>query len=196
MKRVQLIEIAVLTVALICGYNAFDSFFSLLVQSLYSFFGTYYQNDWGGAITYLIMTVVYFILFFVLVKKSKWIAAYIDRRGQINTQLLPEQKETILLKVHSESLLYIVLTVLFISVIVIQLPTVLIHAYDYFKTAVGGRQQEIEAFGRSIDFVNFKVAAAKLLVNIILLFYARPLAGWFVRSIQTTEPIIETDKEP
>lgn len=194
MKRVQLIEIGVLAIALISGYKFFESFFAVIIRLLYEFTGGF-GDGWPVILSSLVVSAIYFGLFILLIKKSKWIAGYIDQKGQYKPELLPEQPEKINLSIHQSGLLYIILIVLCLSTIIAEIASVLIYAWDYFKRAVGGEQREMEAFGKSMDFVAFKVAAVKLVVTIVVLFYARPLADWFTKSAKKSSPVVETPNE-
>jgi hypothetical protein len=191
MKRVQLIEIAVLAVALIFGYKFFESFFTVIVRFLYEVTGGF-GDSWVSVLVSLFVSAIYFGLFILLVKKSKWIAGYIDSKGQLKPELLPGQPEKINIHIQQSGLLYIILVVLCLSTILFQIPTILIYAYDYFKRVVGGEQKEMEAFGKSMEFIEFKIAAVTLVVTVVVLFYAKPIAEWFTRSTRETAPVIET----
>jgi hypothetical protein len=194
MKKVQLIEIGILTVALVCGYKFFESLISIAITALYQFTSGY-GDSWTIIIQYIFLTVLYFVVFIWLVRKSKWIAGYIYNQGQLKPEFLPEEDEKVNLSIQQSGLLYIILVASCLLTIIIEIPTILIYVYDYFKSIVGGLQKDLESFGKGMSYINFKVAAVKIVVTIIVLFYARPLADWFVKSRYAEKPVIETHNE-
>jgi hypothetical protein len=194
MKKVQLIEISVLAVALICGYKFFESLISIAITALYQFTNGY-GDSWTIIIQYIFLTVLYFAGFIWLVRKRKWIAGYIYNQGQLKPELFPEEVEKVNLSIQQPGLLYIILVASCLLTIITEIPTILIYVYDYFKSIAGGRQKDLESFGKGMSYINFKVAAVKIVVTIVVLLYARPVTEWFTKSLTTEMPVIETNNE-
>lgn len=186
MKRVHLIEIGILAVALICGYNFVESLISIIMASLYQF--TYNFGDaWAGLFGYFIVVIIYFVAFFVLIKFSTPIAVYIDKQGQapgVNTEA-----ETINISIQQGNLLFIVLVAMCLITLIAEIPTLLISVYNYFKKEAGGIR-----FGTAED-LDFKASAIKFTFTIIILFFAKPISAWFSKQSLPEKPLIETPSE-
>jgi hypothetical protein len=184
MKRVQLIEIGILSVALICGYKFFESLISTIITTLYQF--TYgYPEPWTFIFQYLIFTAIYFTAFFLLIKYCKWIADYIDKKGQ--QPITDAESDTINISLQQSSLLFIILVAVCLITLIAEIPVILISVYNYFKKEAGGLRRG------SVDDLNFKSAAIKFIFTLIILFYARSISSWFSR--QSDKPIVKTHTE-
>jgi len=169
MKRIQLIEIAIIVVALVCGFKAFDSLIGIVIATFYQF--AYSYTDAGPSIIqYILLTAIYFGIFLLLVRKRKLIALYIHGQGQAADTDTEEQAINITL--YQDNLLFIVIVALCLVTLITEIPAILIGIYDYFKKeSSGGRY--------SAENINFKAAAIKLVVTVIILFYAKPISKWF-----------------
>jgi hypothetical protein len=77
MKRTQLIEFGIITIGLIFGYKAFDSFFSTLIQ-VFFMFGGIGTDDLGALLPTLLIFVAYTVCFIILIRKSRQIAIYLN----------------------------------------------------------------------------------------------------------------------
>ena len=187
MKRVQLIEIGILAVALICGYKFFDTLVSSAISTLYQVaYG--YGDSLAIIFQYLILAAIYFGLFLLLVRKRTWIAGYIDKQGEFVQD--PEGSGEINFSLNQNNLLFIVLISLCLITLVTEIPSILIGIYNYFKKEVSWvRDPSLR------EDVNFKVAAIKLVVTVIILFYARQISNWFSKSSDQNKIVAEIPNE-
>jgi hypothetical protein len=193
MKRIQLIEIGILIVALIVGFKSIESLFSVIVLFLYQTMDDGRSGGWSFIIRYLVVAIIYFAAFLFLVNKTKWLAFYMNRQSDLKPDLLTEEPERINIRVQQTGLLYIGLVVLCISSIVAHLPALLIYVYDYFKEIVGGVKGYAEPIGESKEYIEFKTAAVSIIVTIVILAFAKPLAEWFTRFSKSGSSIIENN---
>jgi hypothetical protein len=185
MKRAQLIEIGILAVALICGYKFMESLISIVITTLYQL--TYgYADTWSVVIQYLLFLAIYFAGFFLLIRYNKQIAHYIDKQGQPISDTGPE---TIPLSIQQNSLLFIILIALCLATLIEEVPVILLSVFNYFKKEAGGLRNG------SVDDLNFKAAAIKFTVTLIVLFYAKSISTWFSRESTSDKPLIETNSE-
>src|SRR5450432_3350027 len=115
MKRIQLIEIGILMVALVVGFKSIESLFSVIVIFLYQTTGDGISGNWSFVIRYLIVAIIYFAAFLLLVKKTKWLAYYMDRQSDLKPELLPDEPEKININIQQTGLLYIALVVLCVA---------------------------------------------------------------------------------
>jgi hypothetical protein len=184
MKRSQLIQIAIIAVALVCAYKAIESLTGTLITILYEFSNS---NALGNSIIiqYLFFTAIYFAAFFLSIKYNRQIAAYIDK-GQINAGA---DSETIPVVVEEKSLLFIVITGVCLATLLTEIPVVILAIYNYFKKEAGGIRP-----GSAMD-IDFKNSAIKFVFTLIILFYARWISVWFSRQITPGKPVIETINE-
>ncbi len=188
MKKVQLIEISILVIALICGYKFFDSLVSSAITTLYMI--TYNYNESLATIfQYLVLAAIYFGLFLLLVRKRTWIAAYIDKQGEPGPDT--GNAGDINFSVNQSSLLFIVLVSMCCITLITEVPTILIGIYNYFK-------KEVSRFaeGPTQSDINFKAAAVKLVVTVIVLYCARQISDWFGKSSDQSKVVAETPNQP
>jgi hypothetical protein len=187
MKKVQLIEIGILAVALICGYKFFDSLISTAITTLYQF--AYGAGDsFTILLQYLVVAAIYFGLFVVLIRKRTPIAKYIDSQGETAPDTVDSEKLT--LSLHQNNLLFIVLVSLCLITLVTETPSILIGIYNYFKREVSTVMNTAVS-----EDVNFKAAAIKLVVTVIILYYARQLSDWFSKSSDQNKIVAEIPNE-
>jgi hypothetical protein len=183
MKKVQLIEIGILAVALICGYKFLDTLISSAITTLYRVAYSY-GDSLAILFQYLILAALYFGLFLILVRKRAWIARYIDKQGEPGTE--PGDSDKINFSLNQNNLLFIVLISLCLITLVTEIPFILIGIYNYFKKEVS-RVKDLPV----LEDVNFKVAAIKLVVTVIILYYARQISDWFSKSSDQNKVVAE-----
>lgn len=174
MKRIQLIEIAVLVIALICGYQFFNSLVNSAISVVYLGIGRY--DSAAFALEYLFFAAIYFGCFIVLVKNGKKVARYIDGQWQPASQ--EPEEGTINITLYQNNLLFIVLIAVCVITIITEIPSLLIGIYDYFKKESSGASGDLFDYRSHSEDLSFKVAAIRLTVSIIILFYARPISNW------------------
>jgi hypothetical protein len=188
MKKVQLIEIGILAVALICGYKFFDSLVNTAITTLFYRAALGYGDSLAFIFQYLILAALYFGLFLLLVRKRTWIAGYIDKQGEPGPD--PAESDKINISLSQNNLLFIVLISLCLITLVTEIPSILIGIYNYFKKEVSWVKDP--ALREDIDF---KVAAIKLVVTVILLYYARQISDWFTKSADQIKVVAEIPNE-
>ena len=173
MKKIQLIETGILAVALICGYKFFDSLISTAITTLYQFaYG--YSDAWTTIDQYLILAVIYFGFFFLLIRKRTLIASFIDKQGQ-DDRVDPDGDQ-FPINLHQNNLLFVIIIALCLGTLITEVPSIVIGVYKYFKKEVSGA----ESTGyNSMENLNFKAAAIKLVITVIVLGYAKQISIWF-----------------
>jgi len=187
MKRVQLIEIAIIVVILVLGFRAIETILNVIVYSMYSFSSTF--TSLGSYILpNLIQFGLYSVSFFVILKNRKWIANYILGKN--------EENDEVAIRIQQPELLYIIIIFLCITTLLSEISTIVIYAYDYFKTEVNSRYSQIVGFREKISLASFKVAAVKFVLTFVLLYFAKPLSNLFNKNIHTDQPPVAetTDK--
>lgn len=187
MKKVQLIEIGILAVALICGYKFLDTLISTAITTVYQVAYSY-GDSLALIFQYLVLAAIYFGLFLLLIRKRTWIASYIDKQGEPGPP--PNDSDKINFSLTQNNLLFIVLVSLCLITLVTEIPSILIGIYNYFKKEVSWVKDPALQ-----EDVNFKVAAIKLIVTVIILFYARQISNWFSKSSDQNKVVAETPNE-
>ncbi len=187
MKKTQLIEIGILAVALICGYKFFETLISSAFSILYQF-GYGFEGSWFAIFQYLLIAGIYLGAFVILVKKRTWIAYYIDKQGEPNSNV--SEQDTINIDLRQDNLLFIILVALCLITFVTELPSILIGIYNYFKTEVSNGDKTIT--NNMIENVNFKSAAIKLVIAAIVLYYARPITNLFNKPSDQDDLVVKS----
>ncbi len=182
MKKIQLIEIGILAAAIIAGYKFFDSIISAVISTLYRF-AYNYADTWSTVAQYLLLSGMYFAFFIALVKKRKIIAGFIDKQGEPGGDA-----GQIPVNVNQRNLLFIILISLCVVTLINEIPSIVMGIYYYFKKEASGNHSG----GYSLEDLNFKAAAIKLVFTVILLGYARQICNWFDRPAEKDKTVVST----
>jgi Na+/melibiose symporter-like transporter len=184
MRKNQLIQIALLIVAIICGYNFIQALISIVIPLLFAF-GTDLSDILNLGVRYAVFAVLYCVAFFLLIRYNKPIADYIERQSNAHSTV---SEERLSLKIEHANLLFILLITLSLITLIEQVPVILFSIYNYFKSEVGraGNREDL----------NFKMAAMKFVLAIVLLFTAKPLSSWIGKQLDSTRPLVDTIGEP
>jgi hypothetical protein len=184
MKRSQLIEFGIITVGLICGYKFLENVLSVLFQLVY-----YMAEGPADRLSIFLPTIalltVYGICFAVLIKRS----------GQIATWLQGESpNDQLALKIDSKTLLYIILIGLMISSAINHLPKVIIYLFETFKNEISAKNlftpREI-----TVTKNEFLLSALQLVIAALVIYFAKNIAGWFIRKNAAEKLTFESANE-
>ena len=181
MKKIQLIEIGILAAAIISGYKFFDSIISAVISTLYRF-AYNYGDTWTTVVQYFLLSGMYFAFFIALVKKRKIIAEFIDKQGE------SEGDGQLPVNVNQRNLLFVILISLCVVTLINEIPPIVIGIYYYFKREASGNQSG----GYTLEDLNFKAAAIKLVFTVIVLGYARQISNWFDRPAEKDKPVVSS----
>jgi len=183
MRRSQLIQIALIIVAMICGYKFLETFIAVIISIM---FQPGYGEDFPGRLilTYVVVLGLYGISLVLLVRFNREIANYIDKQGNSNAS---SSEEKLSLRIEHTNLLYIALVVLCVITLIDVIPPIIFAIYNTFKSEVGrlGTREDL----------NFKTDAIKMVFALIILLTAKPLSLWLGRQFSTEKPLIETTSE-
>jgi hypothetical protein len=179
MRRVQLIQITILVVAIICGYKAVESLISTIIPLLFGFGSE--NQFFSFVLRFLVLTGIYTAAFFVLIRFNRPIADYIEREGRPDGI---SEDTPVALRVEQTNLFYVVLISLSLLTLIEVLPTIIMSIFQYFKNEIG-------RLGTRADS-DFKTSALKLVIGVILLFAARPISLWLNKQFNSPKPLIET----
>ena len=184
MKRTHLIQIAIIAVALICGYKAIESLVSALITIMYEI--SYNAFSASIIIQYIFLTALYFAAFFLSIRYNRQIAAYIDKQGQ---PVIITDAENVNIIVNQQSLIFIVIIAICLTTLITEIPAIILSVYNYFKKETGGF-----LLGSQPD-IDFKNSAVKFVFTLIILLCAKPISVWFSKQISTDKPVVETNTE-
>lgn len=191
MKRSELIEIAILAVALITGYKFINSLYDLVIGAMFQVInGTNYGLK--VILQYFFIMMIYLGVFIILIRKSKWLAAYIDKQGQIIPELLSSDAEKINISIHTSSLIYVVILAIGIASLLQQAPVLIMSLYNAFTDQVSPRAARLDMTGDEARKLSPYLSLSKIAFAAMLIYFARPLARWFASAIES--PVIETTK--
>lgn len=189
MKKIQLIEIGILAVILICGYHFISTLVSFSIAVLYEFFSDY-RTGLFPIVQYIIVAGIYLGTFIILVKKKTAIATYISQQTQ--PALLDDEANTIQLKIYQHNLIYIVLIALCLITLLSQVSEIVVGAYEYFKKESGGIRDPSSYINKQTDFTTAVIKAA---LAAVILYFAKPISEWFGKDGDTDNKIIETTNQ-
>lgn len=182
MRRSQLIQIALIIVALICGYKFLETLIAAIISMMFQTgYGDYSDRV---LITYFIVLVLYAISLVLLVRFNREIANYIDRQGNVNSAGVDEKLS---IRIEHTNLLFIAIIVLSLITLIDVVPRIIFSIYNTFKSSVGrlGTREDL----------SFKTDAIELVFALIILLTAKPLSIWLGRQFSTEKPLIETTSE-
>ena len=180
MKRTQLIEWGIITVALIFGYKFFESLFSILVQVVYDFG----REDQGKFLLRLvILTGIYALAFVLMIRKSSQIAVWLNG---------PADNDTLGIKISKRSLLQVILIGICAVTILSKIAEIVLYLFETFKQEVGRRHEPDDNFANSY---RFKLAAIETIVAFVILYFSKDISNWFIRKNEVDELIFESEPE-
>lgn len=180
MKRTQLIEWGIITVALIFGYKFFESLFSILVQVVYGFG----RDELGGSLLrLLIITGIYALGFILMIRKSSQIAGWVNG---------PSENDTLAIKINKRSLLQVILIGICIVTILSKIAEIVLYLFETFKQEVGRRHEPVDNYASNY---RFKLAAIETIVAFVILFFSKDVSGWFIRKNEAEELTFESEPE-
>jgi|CXWL01.1.fsa_nt_gi ABC-type Fe3+ transport system permease subunit len=184
MRRVQLIEWGIITIALIFGYKFFEGIFTALVQIFYSF-----QGMPGDVIGVLLPTVfmitVYAVCFVLLIKRSGSLATYLHGNGE---------HEPIPVKIGKKALLQVILIGICLVTILTNIPEIILYLFESFKDKVG-RHNPIGDNTNTALWHQFKLAAIQVVVAVVAIFFSPDISNWFIRNKEVDELSFESGNE-
>ncbi len=183
MKRVQLIEYGIITIGLIFGYKAFESFFATIIQLFYMFGGIGIDDIGSLQPTFLILT-AYTVCFILLIRRSGQIAVYLA--GMSSSENVP-------FKIGKRSLLQVVLIGICAATILTNLAEVMLYLFETFKQEAGRRNTGNE--GTSVSKYMFKVAAVRSIIAFVVLYLSKDISNWFIRKNEVDELTFDTTIE-
>ncbi len=184
MKRVQLIEWGIITIALIFGYKFFEGIFTALVQIFYSLQGMT-EGIFEVILPTIFMVVIYAVCFVQLIRRSVQLATYFHGSGG---------DETISIKIGKKALLQVILIGICLVTIITQIPEIILYLFESFKDQIGRRQPD----DSNINFVGshqFKLAAIQVIVASVVIFFSKDISNWLVRNKEVDELSFDSDTE-
>lgn len=181
MRKNQLIQIAILVIALICGYKSIESLIGVVIVVLFQL-GDRFSGSWDFILRYIIFLGIYCAAFFLLIRYNKQIADYVDKQAEPDTAA---STESLPLLIRESNLLYIVVIALCLITLIEEVPVIILSIYNYFKKEAGGRSG-------NIGDLNFKTAAIRFVFTLIVLFTAKSISAWFGKQFYSGKPMIET----
>ena len=185
MRRSQLIQIAILVVALITGYKFIESIIGVFIPIIFQL-----GDSLTGAIGFvgrcLVISTIYGVVFLLLIKYNRSIAEYIDRQGTGKA----ESEEKVPLAIQPNNLLFIVIVALGLVTLIEEAPVLILSIYNYFKNEIGrlGARDDL-------NDMKFKISAITFVVAMVFLLAAKPISAWLSKQLSSEKPLIETIDE-
>ena len=180
MKRSHLIQLALIIVAMICGYKFLETLIAAIISMMFQTgYGDYSDRV---IITYFVVLVLYAISLVLLVRFNREISNYIDRQGNA-----AREEEKLSLRIEHTNLLFIAIVVLSLITLIDVIPRIIFAIYNTFKNSAGRLGTR--------DDLNFKTDAIQLVFALIILLTAKPISLWLGRQFSNEKPLIETTSE-
>jgi hypothetical protein len=180
MKRTQLIEWGLITVALIFGYKFFEYTISFLVQVLYAFG----EIDLGKlALRFLLICGAYATGFFILIRKSSQLASWING---------PVENDSINIKINKQSLLQVILIGVCSATILANIAEIISYLFEIFKQEVGRSHDPID--NKDSNHL-FKLAAIRTIIAFVVLYFSKDISNSFLRKNEADKLTFESETE-
>jgi hypothetical protein len=181
MKKGDVIQLTVIILALVIGFNSFQYFIEGIIQLLYAVAAAEYEvNVFSPAIISLLITSLYIAICWQLLLKSKSIAVFIYDKTNIGTSFKVVSRPN--------DLLYILLIAVGFYYLVQHLPALVSAVVNAFTTKASSRFT-LSDYERPADWMNIFL---RLLLPVILLMAARPLSNYFAKNV-SDEPVMIGD---
>jgi hypothetical protein len=183
MKKVHLIEWGIITIGLLFGYKAFESFLSLIVQ----LFGGFFLDSVSETllIAFLVF-LLYAAAFITLLKNCRRIAYYLAGT---------ETGETVPFKISKHGLLQVILISMCVFTILTNVIDVIYYLFEAFKSEVGRKNFYGENDPISGKASSIAVSVLKIVLAIIVIFYSKNISSSFFRKEDELELTFDTNPE-
>jgi hypothetical protein len=178
MKKGDVIQLAIIILALIIAINSLQYFFDAVVGLLYAIgIGEFSLGTFSPAIVSLLVTLLYVAICWQLLTKSRSIADFIYEKANIGTSF----------KIISRpaDLLFILFIVTGVYFLIENLPPLIKGMLHAFKTK-GGSRFELPDYDKPTDWT---ILFIRLLLPLVLLMGARPFANYFAKNVDE-EPVM------
>lgn len=182
MKKGDAIQLTVIILAFIIGFTAIQYFFYSVINLIYLLSaGEFVAAASAATIVSLIVTVLEMVLCWLLLVKSAAIADFIYEKANIGTSFT--------IVSHPNDLLYILLIITGFYFLLDNLPTLVKGLVNAFRSKASSRF-DIAEYNTHIDWTSTFI---KLLLPVILLMAARPIANYFAGNVRDEPFLIGED---
>jgi hypothetical protein len=181
MKRLQLIEWGLIAVGLIFVYKFVDSVFVLFIQFIYEFS----DSNLGGSLpVYFLTVIMYGAGLLLLIRNSRKCALFLN--GPATDEILP-------LRINKQSLLQVILIGICAAAALSGITEILLYVFELFREDVSRKGLFGENNGPNKYF--FKLQAVKTIVSLVVIYFSKDIAGWFIRKNEPQELVLESQPE-
>jgi hypothetical protein len=176
MNRVQLVQVIVIIVAMLLGYQVIYCLDVFLAQAIASVAGG--NNDFSQAyiLSYAVMAILFAISMFILLNNASKISSWVIDKVQ------PD--ETVELTFSDKSILYAILLFLTLSSLFKNIPAILYQLFELFKRSAGASYNEV---GNSYGQANYP-QWIETIIAFILLINSRAVVNYFHAKINPEDP--------
>ena len=187
MKRSDVLQLGVILVGIIMGLLALQSVFSSLYGVFVLITGGRYGSEYMYAtvLTFFAVTGLQALACFLLITRSRNIAEWIYRRSGLSNGFKITSKPN--------DLLFIVLICIGIFLLISNISPLLSAIFINFKRVGGHNNLQYMQESNQVKWIELIL---EVLLPLILLMAARPIADYFARNINDEPIIIEEEGEP
>ena len=183
MKKVHLIEWGIITIGLLFGYKAFESFLSLIVQLVGEAFLDSFSE--GLLIAFLVL-LLYLAGFITLLKNCRRLAYYLGGT---------EAQETVPFRISKESLLQVILISMCVFTVLSNIIDVIYYLFEAFKSEAGRKNFYGEYDPITAKATPIVISVLKIVLAIIVISYSKKIASSFFRNEDKNELTLDTNPE-
>ena len=179
MKKGDVVQLAIIILALIIAINSLQYFFGAMVGLIYAIgMGDFSLTTFSPAIVSLLVTLLYVAICWQLLTKSRSIADFIYEKTNIGTSF----------KIISRpgDLLFILFIAIGFYYLLENLPALIKGMVYAFKAKGGSRFDLYNNYDKPTDWT---ILFIRLLLPLILLMGARPFANYFAKNVDD-EPVM------
>lgn len=184
MKRIALIEWGIVTVSLILGFKFVMNFLSVIVQLIF-----FSNRDMAAEalLKLLLVTALYFVASFLLIRNSLKIATFINGPHRAD--------ESISLAIGKRALLHVILVTICIITLLSDIAIIIYHFFDILKNRPGGRGITglLDNFGSIGDRYRLMQAVVEAIVAAVVLGFSRKIAYRIIRENEPDELTIDAN---
>ncbi len=184
MKRTKLIEYTLIVVGAFIGYKFIEEVFALILQIVTELTVDGYKFT-DGLMPILFSAGLYFFLLFIIIRKSKQIALYLNGNNA---------EETVPVKIGKQVTMQLVLIGLSANTILNNLPGVLIYLYGRLKAA-SNPGNDYDTSLRDFEKEEFMADAVRLTLAVITIVLSREIVKWFLKNDGKDELVLEGDNK-
>lgn len=186
MNKKVIVQLIIIGVGIFCAYQAVSNFLNSFLYFFFALKSDDIPGPWEYFTNYILYAVVYFILFFYLVRKNKKLADDILKNDD-------EAISSTGITINGRVVIYSILLSFTLYGILENIPFVIKYCFDWFRFKATSNQDIEGLLVKQKE--NFITTLMYLLTLTIVMYYLKPISGYFYTKAEGQSTVESSSKE-